>query len=140
MRSVTAIVWGSPPKLPGTGVRCGPSAEDPRRAGELGEPSQARRGEARWRAMTSFQVVPVGVIDSARQRILLIEDDQAISSLLASALVRAGYTVTCAATGAAGLRDAAGGHYDLVLLDLVIPDLDGRIVLERLLARRPGQP
>jgi len=81
-----------------------------------------------------------GVVDSARPHILLIEDEPTISMLVASALVRAGFTVNCADTGQGGLADAAGGGYDLVMLDLVIPDLDGRIVLKRLLAERPGQP
>ncbi|MGH3155794.1 MAG: response regulator transcription factor [Streptosporangiaceae bacterium] len=90
--------------------------------------------------MTSSHVVPAGVADSARQRILLIEDDQAISSLVASALVRAGYTVDCAATGAGGLQEAASRQYDLVMLDLMIPGLDGRIVLKQLLAAAPWQP
>jgi two-component system, OmpR family, response regulator len=91
-------------------------------------------------AMTSSPVVPVGVANSARRRILLIEDDQAISSLVTSSLVRAGYTVDCAATGAAGRQAAAGGRYDLVVLDLVIPGPDGRTVLGQLLAAAPGQP
>jgi two-component system OmpR family response regulator len=91
--------------------------------------------------MTSSQAADVaGVLDSAAEHILLIEDDPAISSLVASALFRAGYTVDSAQTGEAGLREAASGRYTLVMLDLVIPDLDGRIVLKRLVAERPEQP
>lgn len=75
-----------------------------------------------------------------RQRILLVEDEPALSSLLAGHLSRAGYAVDCAATGAGALHAAAGGDYHLVVLDLVIPDLDGRVVLKRLLTERPEQP
>ena len=75
----------------------------------------------------------------ARERILLIEDEPEVSGLTAAALTRAGYAVDCAATGGDGLACAAATEYDLVLLDLVIPDLDGRVVLKRLLAGHPEQ-
>jgi two-component system OmpR family response regulator len=91
--------------------------------------------------MTSSRAVPVaGTVDCAEGRILLIEDEPTISLLLASALVRAGYAVDCAQTGEGGLTVAAGGGCDVVILDLMIPDLDGRVVLKRLLAERPQQP
>lgn len=73
-----------------------------------------------------------------RKRILLIEDERAISSFVARALSRAGLAVDCAETGADGLRQAAG-EYDLILLDLFLPDLDGRVILKRLLAIHPEQ-
>ena len=44
-----------------------------------------------------------------------------------------------AATGADALRRAHDRHYDLVILDLVMPDLAGQVVLKRLLAARPEQ-
>ena len=74
---------------------------------------------------------------SAKRRILLIEDEPELNRLIAAALTRAGYAVDCAYTGSDGLACAAATDYDLVLLDLVIPDLDGRVVLKRLLAERP---
>jgi two-component system, OmpR family, response regulator len=122
-----------------------PSAEEIRAV--LGEPGEVlartrRRGEM-TSSMTSSQVDTVarsGAEVSDRQHILLVEDEPTISSLLASALARAGYAVDCAATGTDGLADASSGRYDLVMLDLVIPDLDGRVVLKRLLAERPEQP
>jgi DNA-binding response OmpR family regulator len=92
--------------------------------------------------MTSSRADPAartGVVRSVRQRILLIDDEPTISSLVASALAKAGYEVDCAATGTDGLAGAAARDYDLVVLDLVFPDLDGRVVLKRLLADRPEQ-
>ena len=71
--------------------------------------------------------------ESPRRRILLIEDERAISSLIARALSAAGYAVDRVETGMDGLKHAASHDYDLVLLDLVMPDLDGRVVLQRLL-------
>lgn len=93
--------------------------------------------------MISSQMDAVAAAEAAgpvQPRILLIEDEPAIRSMLASALARAGYAVDCAATGSDGLADATSGRYDLVMLDLVIPDLDGRVVLKRLLTEQPGQP
>ena len=77
--------------------------------------------------------------NSPERCILLIEDEPAISSLIARALSAAGYAVDRVESGMDGLRHAASGEYDLVLLDLVIPDLDGRVVLQRLLAANPEQ-
>ena len=94
-------------------------------------------------AMITSRVDPVaaaGVPGPAQPRILLVEDEPAMRSMLASALARAGYAVDCATIGSDGLADATSGGYDLVMLDLVIPDLDGRVVLKRLLADRPEQP
>ncbi|HTB55005.1 MAG TPA: response regulator transcription factor, partial [Trebonia sp.] len=55
------------------------------------------------------------------------------------ALAATGYATEFADSGAEGLRRALATRYDLVILDLVMPDLDGRQVLGRLLAARPGQ-
>jgi DNA-binding response OmpR family regulator len=91
--------------------------------------------------MTTLRAEPANgsQADDSPRRILLIEDDLTISSVVARALSAAGYAVDRAETGADGLRCAASGEYDLVLLDLVIPDLDGRVVLQRLLAVHPEQ-
>jgi DNA-binding response OmpR family regulator len=72
-------------------------------------------------------------------RILIVDDEPKIRSFVGRALSAAGYYTEFAASGAEGLESALGGHYDLVILDLVMPDLDGRQVLGRLLRARPGQ-
>ncbi|HEY3952816.1 MAG TPA: response regulator transcription factor [Streptosporangiaceae bacterium] len=90
--------------------------------------------------VTPLRTAQVGgsrLADSPKRRILLIDDEPELSKLIAAALTRAEYAVDCAATGGDGLACAAVTEYDLVLLDLVIPDLDGRVVLKRLLAERP---
>lgn len=92
--------------------------------------------------MTTLRAEAAGrsrVEDSPRRRILLIEDEPAISSLIARALSAAGYAVDRIDTGMDGLRHATSGDYDLVLLDLVMPDVDGRVVLQRLLDIHPEQ-
>ena len=70
---------------------------------------------------------------------LLIDDEPMICSFVGRALSAAGYRVDVATTGADGLRRAAAATYDIVILDLVMPDVDGRVVLKRLLAHRPDQ-
>jgi two-component system, OmpR family, response regulator len=72
-------------------------------------------------------------------RILIVDDEPKISSFIGRALAAAGYATELADTGAEGLRRALQFRYDLVILDLVMPDLDGRQVLRKLLAGRPEQ-
>jgi DNA-binding response OmpR family regulator len=72
-------------------------------------------------------------------RILIVDDEPKIRSFIGRALAATGYTTEFAGSGAEGLRRALATRYDLVILDLVMPDLDGRQVLGRLLAARPGQ-
>jgi DNA-binding response OmpR family regulator len=66
--------------------------------------------------------------------VLLIEDDATIRRGLVRALGEHGHAVTTAPTGAEGLRLALADHPDLVVLDLGLPDLDGREVLTMLRA------
>ena len=61
----------------------------------------------------------------APRRLLVVEDDPGIRMLLESALRLSGYEVAGAATGQAALRDIEGLRPDLILLDVMLPDLDG---------------
>jgi DNA-binding response OmpR family regulator len=64
--------------------------------------------------------------------LLLVEDDPEIRRALIHALGERGHTVSTAGSGIAGLRDALAAEPDLVILDLGLPDLDGRTVLRML--------
>ena len=64
--------------------------------------------------------------------VLVAEDDPASRSATRLFLQRVGYHVGEAADGPATLREASRGHYDLVILDLGLPGLDGEEVLARL--------
>jgi two-component system response regulator RegX3 len=64
-----------------------------------------------------------------RRAILLVEDETSISDPLASALEGAGFDVVTAATAAAGLEAFRRRPPDLVLLDVMLPDGDGKDVL-----------
>ena len=67
--------------------------------------------------------------------LLLVEDDPSISTPLLEGLAREGFAVQHAATGAAAIAAVAGGSFDVLLLDLGLPDMGGqdvcRIVREK---------
>lgn len=65
-------------------------------------------------------------------RILIIEDEPDLLSSLALALREAGYAVDTAATGPDGLFNAEGTDYDALVLDVMLPGMDGWEVLARL--------
>src|SRR5678815_4915391 len=64
-------------------------------------------------------------------RVLIVEDEPDIRDLLAFHLGRDGYQVATAATGAEALRQAARERPDLIVLDLMLPEIDGREVCRR---------
>jgi two-component system copper resistance phosphate regulon response regulator CusR len=72
--------------------------------------------------------------------ILVIEDEVRIRSFLTSALEGEGFRVDGADNGSDGLDRALRGSYDLVVLDLLLPRLDGLTVLREIHARRPDLP
>lgn len=67
-----------------------------------------------------------------RQRILLVDDDQAITTHLTPFLERSGFEVHTAGDGEEALRLAAVLAPDLIVLDVLMPRLDGRAALRRL--------
>jgi DNA-binding response OmpR family regulator len=66
------------------------------------------------------------------KRILLVEDEVDIREAMAEAVAQAGFSVSTANNGAVGLKIALEEHPDLILLDIVMPILDGHGFLERL--------
>lgn len=69
-------------------------------------------------------------------RLLLIEDNALLRNALHQYLHEAGYLVDKVATGDEGLWAADGNGYDLVLLDLMLPNIDGMEILRKLRARK----
>ena len=67
-----------------------------------------------------------------RERILIIEDEEAIRSILRELLLDAGYEVEEAADGPEGIAKFRAGRFVLVLLDLMLPGLDGYAVCEQI--------
>ena len=71
-------------------------------------------------------------IDYTSSKILVIDDDQAMLKLVEVIAAENGYEVVTAASGATGLRLALETDPDLILLDLVLPDMSGVEVCRRL--------
>jgi len=69
-------------------------------------------------------------------RILIVEDEAKTAEYLAKGLLEHGYVVEIARDGADGLHRALEGTYDLLVLDLMLPGLDGWQVLEQLRQRK----
>jgi DNA-binding response OmpR family regulator len=72
-------------------------------------------------------------------RILVVDDEPRIRDFVSRALTAAGYLVEVACDGASAMARAAGGGFALVVLDLVMPGLDGQAVLAELIRRQPDQ-
>lgn len=73
-------------------------------------------------------------------RILVIEDEARILSFLSRGLEAEGLAVDACDNGRVGLERALGFRYDLVVLDLLLPELDGLSVLRELHHERPELP
>lgn len=75
--------------------------------------------------------------DELRERILIIEDDPTVSEVVARYLQAEGYEVATSADGVDGLERALADPPDLVVLDLMLPSLNGLEVCRRLRAQAP---
>lgn len=73
-------------------------------------------------------------------RILLIEDEDRIASFIVKGLTAEGHTVERSDTASEGSEMAVSREYDIVVLDLLLPDGHGRDVLVRLRASKPDLP
>ncbi|MGH4024402.1 MAG: response regulator transcription factor [Pseudonocardiaceae bacterium] len=71
-------------------------------------------------------------------QLLVVEDDETIGGVLDSSLRAHGHQVVWQRTGRGALREAAAANFDLVLLDLGLPDLDGVEVCRQLRASQPS--
>jgi two-component system response regulator CpxR len=69
---------------------------------------------------------------ASKERVLLIDDDVELCSMLQDYLTRHGWEVTAVHSGLTGMEAAKTMHADLIVLDVMLPDLDGFEVLRRL--------
>lgn len=73
-------------------------------------------------------------------RILLVEDDDDLRQMYTLIFTKAGYDLTTANDGVQGLTKAREGGYQLILLDLMMPKLDGIGFLKELKKQEPKKP
>lgn len=73
-------------------------------------------------------------------RILLVEDEMKVSSFVARGLMAERFAVDVASDGQSGLELATTYHYDLIVLDLMLPKLDGTQVLRRIRSHNANVP
>jgi PAS domain S-box-containing protein len=84
-----------------------------------------------WSGQTGAQgMVPLQ--DHDAPRILVVEDEPDVAQILSLMLVRAGYAVDIALTGAEALQALKGRRYDAMTLDLILPDLNGIELIRRI--------
>ena len=74
------------------------------------------------------------------ERILLVEDDARLAEMLCEYLGGAGFRVVLASFGVTAMERLAESPYDAVILDLMLPDMDGLDVCRQLRAKSPGDP
>src|SRR5712664_4389388 len=97
---------------------------------EIGEKSQAHSPEAAGAAPAL----------ASKTSLLIIEDDDNISTAIEEYFSRAGYSVTSAPDGIAGIESAVKNRPDVVVLDLMLPKMDGLAVCKELRQKNPQMP
>lgn len=95
-----------------------------------GGPATVSAGEAL--GGTAFIREPDGEPGSASGSLLIVDDNEANRALLARRLRRQGYTVSLAENGRQALEKLRGRRFDLVLLDVIMPEMGGYPVLENI--------
>ncbi len=88
----------------------------------------------------SNEVSGLAVAPAQATSLLIIEDDESISSAIQEYFTRAGYHVSTAADGVAGVEAVAKARPDVVVLDLMLPKMDGLAVCKELRSKSPQMP
>ncbi len=73
-------------------------------------------------------------------RALLIEDDNLLADFIRKGMGEAGYSVLHAADGMAGLDAAINEHFDVAIIDLMLPFMDGLSIIERMREKKISAP
>ena len=76
----------------------------------------------------------------SKKRVLIVEDERPLARALELKLNHDGFATKVASTGTDGLREALAGNYSLMLLDLILPEMDGFEVLRQLREQGSAMP
>lgn len=79
-------------------------------------------------------------MDNSNKKILIVEDDQFLREFYQELLQAEGYSTDTAVDGEEGLRKVISGGYDLVLLDIILPKIDGMQILREAHEHSPKAP
>ena len=82
------------------------------------------------------QKAPTKASKPKGKRILIIEDERPLAHALELKLSHEGYVTETASSGSEGLKKALAGKFDMILLDLIMPEVDGFEVLAELKAKK----
>ena len=74
------------------------------------------------------------------KRLLIVDDDKQIRELLVFDITQSGYIVDCASDGTEGLKKALENNYDLILLDVMMPKMNGYDVCKNIRIAKPNIP
>lgn len=80
------------------------------------------------------------IVSGRGKHILIVEDEQYLRELYQEVLQNEGYVVDTASDGEEGYQALLSNDYDLVLLDLMMPKLDGIAVLKKIQTEKRGKP
>ena len=70
--------------------------------------------------------------EGKKTKVLIIEDERPLAHALELKMSHEGFETTVAGTGSEGLKQALSGAYDLILLDLILPEVDGFTILQEM--------
>jgi len=73
-------------------------------------------------------------------RLLLVEDDQNTAAFVHRGLSESGYSVDCASSGAGALKALQSSEYELVILDIMLPDTNGLLLCQQIRQQDPAIP
>ena len=76
---------------------------------------------------------------ATKARILVVEDDAALLGGLLDVLVFNGYDASGVEDGGQGLKEGLEGEFDLIILDVMLPTLDGFSICGKIRSKKPGQ-
>lgn len=85
---------------------------------------------------TNIHFMPKAAAPKGKKRILIIEDEKPLAHALELKMSHEGYETVVANTGEMGMKEATTGKYDLILLDLILPGMDGFSILEQLRSKK----